>query len=82
MLKPGENFRDVILTKDQEMPQIKEDSFKKRKKVTKNQAQSGKGCKSHSLSLKAVWLPLLSQKVPQTEMMVSAMRISSFDIED
>lgn len=52
------------MTKHQEMPQIKEDSFKKRKKVTKNQAQSGKGYKSHSLSSKAVTITAESEGTP------------------
>ena len=40
-LKTGENLGAFITMKDQEMPQIKEESFKIKRHHSKNQAQSG-----------------------------------------
>lgn len=58
MLKPGENLRDVIMTKEQEVSQIKvipkktknKNQPKNKKPPVKESSKSGKVCQSHMLS--------------------------------
>lgn len=65
LIKPGKNLKDVIITKEQQTPHIKVDSFKKMllKESSPSQAKSV----NTDQSQKAMQLSLLSQKAPKAK---------------
>lgn len=66
-VKSGENLRDVIMTRELQMPQIKVDSLKKKNATQRIKPHSGKEWESHSPCQKTIWLSLLSQKIFKVE---------------